>query len=173
MWPQTGRDRCIFMRRSFAAITLLLCLSSVGCIHKPANSTPITPWERVTADSAVLAQGNNSLERGTEAVVISKLLTPAQAEPIVAFTGQVATIHTQLTAILSKGILTAGSPDAVTLAALVAQVQASGTALVNSGALGIKNPNTQQTIAQDIQLLVTLSAALLNDAQAIESGAIQ
>lgn len=162
------------MRRSFAATAiLLLCLSSPGCIHKPASSGSVTPWERVTADSAILAQGNNSLERGTEAVVTSKLLTPVQARPVIEFTGQVAAIHQQMTAILQKGMLVAGSADAITLAALVSQVQTSGKTLVDSGALGIKNPQTQQTVAQDIQLLVTLAAALLNDAQAIENGVSQ
>lgn len=158
------------MKLKSIALVFVLCIST-ACIHKPAGTTPITAWERVTTDNALLAQANNSLERGTEAVVSSQLLTPQQGQPVIAFTGQIATVHNQVTAILSKSVLVSGSPDATYLASLLAQIQSSGTALVNSGALGVTNPNTKQTIAQDIQLLVNLTQSLLSDAQAIEAGA--
>lgn len=160
------------MRKFFvrSGTIFVLCLTT-ACIHKPAGSTPVTPWERVSTDNAILAQGNNSLERGAEAVVSSHLLTPAQAKPVIEFTGQIAAVHQQITAILEKGILVSGSADAAALDSLLAQIRTAGGILVNSGALGIKNPNTQQTFSQDVQLLVNLAQSVLADAHAIESGA--
>lgn len=165
MWPQTRIEWCIFMQRKFAAsVILLFCFSSVACLHK-AGGGAVTPWERVTADNAIFAQINNSVEQGTEAVVSSGLLQPATAAPVIDFTGRVAVIHTRVTAILNHGPGLTDS-DFSTITNLLNEVQASGTVLVNSGVLGVKNPKTQQTITVDLQSLVRLATDLLMDIQA-------
>ncbi|MGH9501668.1 MAG: hypothetical protein ACRD20_02325 [Terriglobales bacterium] len=147
-------------------IFLILALTT-ACIHK-TGSTSITPWERVTTDNALFAQMNNSIEQGTEAVVFSGLLTPAEGAPVIGFTAQVAAIHQQITALLGNGPnLSAGNLG--TIRTLIAQVESSGTVLVNSGALGIKNPKSQQSIATDIQSLTRLASDLLTDIQAAQS----
>lgn len=143
---------------------LLLCIClTVGCIHK---GSPITPWERATTDNALFAQIDNTVEGGAEAVASSGVLSNEAVAPVIAWTGQVAQAHEQVTAILAKGSSLSAS-DYTTIQALLAQIQASGTALVNSGAFGIKNPKSQQTISADITALVNLGNALLADLTAL------
>ncbi len=168
MWPQTGLNGYISMKRIFAATAiLLLCFSSTACLHKTGGGT-VTPWERVTADNAVFAQINNSVEQGTEAVVSSGLLKPADAAPVIDFTGRVAAIHTRVTGILNHGPSLSTS-DLSTITNLLTEVQSSGTALVSSGAFGIKNPKTQQNLDADLQSLTRLANDLLLDIQAARS----
>lgn len=151
------------MKTKISALALFLCLTT-ACLHKAGNA-PITPWERVMSDNAVFAQLNSSVEQGTEAVVTSGLLKPADAAPVIGFSGEVANIHRQLTAILANGP-NINATNLATISTLLAQVQTSGTALVQSGSIGVKNPNTQQTIAADIQSLVSLAQSLLAEIQA-------
>lgn len=141
-------------------LILLVLTMGAGCIHKPSG--PITPVERVTTDNAVFAQLNNSVEQGTEAVSLSGLLKPTQAAPVIAFTGQVATVHEQITSILNKGTAVTAS-DYATVAALVDQLKSSGTTLLASGSLGIKNPKSQQTISADLQSLLNLADLILSE----------
>lgn len=147
----------------FSALILCLALAT-GCIHK---ATPVTPWERVTTDNAVFSQIDNTVEQGAEAVSASGLLPPAEVVPVIAWTGQVATAHQQITAILAKGS-TVDASDYATIRNLLDQIKASGADLVNSGALGVKNPKSQQTIAADIQALINLASAILTDVSLLQ-----
>ncbi len=157
------------MRKYFAAgLIVSVFLLTIACIHKTGNQ-PVSGWERVTTDNAIFAQINNSVEQGTEAVVRSGLLKPQDAVPVIDFTGQVAIIHQQLTAILDNGPNLSVS-DLGTVNSLLVQVQILGQTLVQNGALGIKNPKTQQSIAADIQSLVTLAQTLLSEIQAARIG---
>lgn len=155
------------MRRGKLSLAIILLLVSAACIHKASG--PITPMERVTTDNAVFAQLNNSIEQGSEAVAASSLLSAQQVAPVIAWTGQVAQIHQQLTAILQKGS-TVSASDYTTVQALIAQVQASASVLVASGNFGVKNPKTQQTIAADITAVSNLAQALLTEIAAIKGG---
>jgi len=149
------------MKKVITILVLSLSMAATpACIHKASG--PVTPVERVTTDNAVFAQLNNSVEQGAEAVSISGLLTPAQVAPVIAFTGQVATVHEQITSILNKGTAVTAS-DYATVQALVAQLQSSASTLVASGSLGIKNPKTQQTIEADIQSLSNLASLILSE----------
>jgi len=148
---------------------LLFLVLTVGCIHK---SGTVSPMERATTDNALFAQVDNSVEQGAEAVVTSGLVSAETMKPVIAWTGQIASIHEQITAILAKGtVLSAG--DYTTIQSLLAQIQTSGTALINSGALGVKNPKSQQTIAADIQALLNLASAILSDLSALQSNPAQ
>lgn len=146
------------MKMKLAMLLPLILL--VGCIHKASG--PVTPIERVTTDNAVFAQLNDSIEQGAEALAASGLLKPADVAPVIGFSGQVATIHQQLTAILGKGTAVT-AVDYTTAQDLVRQIQASAAQLVSSGALGVKNPKTQQTVAADIQSLSNLASLLLTE----------
>lgn len=148
------------MKLSVLVLSLALC---VGCIHK---ATPVTPWERATTDNALFAQIDNSVEQGAESVVSSGLVSAQTMAPVIGWTGQVATAHQQITAILAKGS-SLSAADYTTIQALLSQIQASGNALVNSGSLSIKNPKSQQTISADITALITLGNALLSDLTAL------
>jgi len=151
------------MKQLLTILVLSLGLISGGCIHKASG--PITPVERVTTDNAVFAQLNNSIEQGAEAVSVSGLLKPAQVAPVIAFTGQAATVHEQITAVLNKGT-SVSAADYASVQALVAQIQSSAATLVSSGALGIKNPKSQQTISADIQSLSNLASLILSELSA-------
>ena len=147
------------------AIVMLAVLSS-ACIHKISGK--VTPMERLTTDNALLAQINNTVEQGTEAVQSSGLLTTAQAAPVIAWTGQVAKAHLQITAIISKGSSVTVS-DYTTIQALIDQIEISGETLIKSGSLGIKNPKSQQTISDDMVAIINLAKAVLSEVQQVSA----
>lgn len=146
------------MKLAHQRLPILLCLVSsiglAGCIHKQGA---VTPWERVHTYNAALAEANNALEQGAEAVVSANLLPAAQAAPIIGWTGQVASLHLQVTAILQSGQATTGSIASVQ--ALVDQIKQSQSA-IPATALGIKNPKSQQTFQADVSSLLTLADAI-------------
>jgi hypothetical protein len=150
------------MKKKFAILPLLLCMVATACIHK--SSGAVTPWERVQTYNAAFATSNNTLEQGAEAVVASGLITPTQGAPIIGLTGQVATIHEQVTAILAKG--TATTADIASVQALTDQIKAVILALPPS-VLGIKNPKSQQTFQADVTSLSTLADAVLSSLKAV------
>lgn len=153
-------------RGRIVGLALLLCamLASVGCIHK---STPVTPWERVMTDNAILAQFADTAEQGTELAVTSGLMTTATARPVILFEDKFSVTHKQITAILAQGQLTANLPQ---VQVLLTQLQTEGDALVASGNIGIKNPKTQMTITADINNILALTRAVLTDIQVFQSG---
>lgn len=145
-------------------LVALLLLCSFGCIHK---STPVTPWERVTTENAILAQLIKTSEQGTEAVQTSGLITAQQAMPIIQFEGRAAEIQTQINSILAQSPTAANIPQ---IQALVTQIGASAKTLVDSGALGIKNPKSQQTIGADVQAIVGSANLILSAYQTAVGG---
>lgn len=143
-------------------VVALALLTTIGCIHKTTGS--VTPWERVHTYNASFAEANNAFEQGMEAVVSSGLVSANQAAPLIAWSGQVATLHQQITAILQQGSATTGNLAAVQ--ALVAQIKNSAQALPPS-ALGIKNPKSQQTFQQDVASIGSLADAILSSLQVV------
>lgn len=151
-----------------AVVSVLLALTLTACIHK--QSGPVTPWERVHTYNASFAEANNTLEQGLEAAVTANLLPAAQAAPIIGWTGQVAQLHQQVTAVLQQG--TATTANVATVKALIDQMKASAMTLPPS-ALGIKNPRSQQTFQQDVSSIASLADAILSSMQAVVAGATQ
>lgn len=147
------------------AIAVLSCLLLVGCIHKTGGT--VTPWERVTTYNAALAQANDTVEQGAEAVVVAALATPDQVRPVISASGQVATLHFQITAILQQG--TATQANIASVKALVDQIEAAINA-VPVTTLGIKNPKSQQSFSADLKNLGTLADAVLSSLQAVNGG---
>lgn len=149
----------------------LFLLFTAGCLHKtgvgnvPANATP---WERVTAYNAVLAQSNNTIEQGTELAAQQKLLPVNVARQVIAFTSDVASTHLQITAILEKGTQVS-SNDLASIRNLLSQIQAGGAVLVSSGVIGIKNPRSQQTISEDVKALVSVAQSIIELLPALQS----
>jgi hypothetical protein len=143
------------------ALVILATLATSGCIHKTGA---VTPWERVHTYNAALAEANNALEQGAEAVVSSSLLSATQAAPIIGWTGQVATIHLQVTAVLQTGQATTASIASVQ--ALVDQLKQSVSALPLT-TLGLKNPKSQNTFQADVTSLLTLADAVMTSLKAV------
>jgi hypothetical protein len=154
------------MKRKINVLPIVLVLLLTACIHKTGGSS-VTPWERVTTYNAALAQANNTVEGGAEAVASSGLATPAQVQPIIALTGQVAVLHQQVTTLLATGSAT--SANIASVKALVDQIKASIQAVPVS-ALGIKNPKSQQSFYADVNNIGTLADAVLSSLQAINGG---
>jgi len=150
--------------RSLALILCALTLTA-ACIHKTGGA--VTPWERVHTYNASLAETNNAIEKGAEIAVSTDLLQPAQAAPVIGWTGQVATLHLQVTAILQQGQATTANIAGVR--SLIDQIKAS-IATLPPAALGIKNPKSQQTFEQDVQAIGTLADGILAALEAIGTG---
>jgi len=146
--------------RKASALVIALLLTT-ACIHKTGGT--VTPWEKVTTYNAALAQANNTLEQGAESVASSGLATPAQVAPIISVSGQVATLHLQVTAIIQQAQTTTVSLASVQ--ALVDQIKASIQSIPPTS-LGLKNPKTQQAFSQDVSSLSTLADAILTSLQA-------
>ena len=151
--------------RNTAALVILLTLST-ACIHKSTGN--VTPMERLTTDNALLAQINNTVEQGAEAVQSTGQLTVAQVTPVIAWTQQVAKAHLQITAIISKGSSVTVS-DYTSIQGLIDQVEISGDTLIKSGVLGIKNPKSQQTISDDMAAIITLAKTVLSEVQQVSA----
>ena len=158
-------QRSCFYTKLVALGSLLLLLLALGdaCIHKTGGQ-PVTPWERVTTYNAALAEANYGVEQGAEACVSANVLSVSQAAPIINWTGQVAIVHEQITAILSQGKAT--QANVASVAVLVGTISSS-VAQLPPGALGIKNPKSQQTFQADVQSITTLANSLLTALQAL------
>lgn len=142
------------------ALIVLTVLCTTGCIHK---ATPITPWERVMTDNALLAQFVDTAEQGTELAVSSGVLSASTAKPVIRVESRFPDVHKKITAILAQG----SGADFTTANALLDQFKADMQALIASGEIGIKNPKTQMSISGDLNNIVNLTKAVLADIQLI------
>jgi hypothetical protein len=149
-------------KQKHAAVLILLLTFATACIHK--SSGAVTPWERVTTYNAMLAEANNTLEQGAEAVATSGLATAAQVRPIIQATGQTAMLHIQVTALLKQGSAT--QANFASVQTLVDQIKAS-IAAIPPATLGIKNPKSQQNFSADVSTLGTLADAVLSSLQVV------
>jgi hypothetical protein len=116
----------------------------------------------VNVNVAALAQLNNNVAKGVIAVQQTGSLTVQQAAPILNYQETVAKDHEALENILSAGSAQAASQSAQ-IQALLNEIENQGTALIQSGGLGVKNPKTQQTFTQDLQVIVNLAGVVLAD----------
>lgn len=140
-------------------IALLLVVGTAACIHKSSGAA--TPWEKVTAYNATFAQVNQTVEQGAEQLSSANVLSKDKAAAVIAYTYRVASAHQQVTSILGKGTA-ATAADFATLTVLLQQIQTAGQVLIASGDLGIKNPKTQQTVAQDLQAVIDVAQLIIN-----------
>jgi hypothetical protein len=142
-------------------LILLLALSA-ACIHKTGGA--VTPWEKVHTYNAALAEANNAVEKGAEAVVTSGFASPKEMAPIINWTGQVAMLHQQITSILAQGQAT--QANIASVKALVDVVKSSMTSLPPSS-LGLKNPKSAQLFQNDVANIGTLADSVLAALQAV------
>jgi len=154
------------MRKSKTVLLAAILLVTAACIHKQTGT--VTPKEKAATFNAVFAETNNTIEQGAEAAVRSGLLTPEQGAPVIAFTGQAATVHLQITAILAQSTIT--TKDIASIQALLDQIKKSGDQAIASGAIGIKNPKTQNTFAKDFDSLYAAADAILSALQQLQAG---
>lgn len=155
------------MRKRRLAIVLCVTLVLAGCAHK--TGAPMTPWERVMVDNALLAQFVNTAEQGTELAVTSAALSTDTARPVISFESNFADVHKRLTAILAQG----PHADLTQAKALLEQFKTEALALVASGEIAVKNPRTQMSISADIRNAIALAEAVLSDIQLAQSGGVK
>lgn len=146
-------------RRNVLALAIVIALTT-ACIHKTGGT--VTPWERVMTYNASIAQSNNTVEQGCEAVVSSGLASATQIAPVISASGRIAAIHQQITAVLALGPTHA---NLASVQSLVDQIKASIQAIPPES-LGIKNPRSQQTFQADVNSIGTLADALMSSLQA-------
>jgi len=148
-------------------ISLLLILAAIttACIHRQAG--PVAAWERVNVNVAAMAQINEAVANGVIAAQKSGSITAQQAAPILTFQENVAKDHMAI-----ENILLAGSAQAANqsqqIQAMLTEIAKQGTALIQSGGVGIKNPQSQQTFAQDLQGIVNLANLVLAEFQSAQ-----
>lgn len=142
-------------------IIFILALTS-ACIHKTGGA--VTPWEKVHTYNAALAEADNAVEKGAEAVATSGLASPKEMAPIINWTGQVALLHQQITSILQQGSAT--QANVASVKALIDVVKSSMTTIPPSS-LGLKNPKSQQLFQNDVANIGTLADSLLAALQAV------
>ena len=116
---------------------------------------------------AALAQINEAVANGVIAAQKSGSITAQQAAPILTFQENVAKDHMAI-----ENILLAGSAQAANqsqqIQAMLTEIAKQGTALIQSGGVGIKNPQSQQTFAQDLQGIVNLANLVLAEFQSAQ-----
>ena len=158
-----------FKRRSNVkrgtSLVVLLTVITAACIHK--QSGPVSPWERVNVNMAALAQINEDVAKGLIAAQQAGAISAQQAAPILNYQELVAKDHTALENILAAGSVKAAG-QSIQIQALLSEIKNQGTALIQSGGLGIKNPKSQQTFAQDLQVIISLASVVLADYQLAE-----
>lgn len=147
----------ISQRRQLSFPLLVVIAFLLSC----KTGGPATPWEKVTAYNATFAESNQAIETGVQTLVATKILTVAQGQPVITWNLRAAEIHQQITALLGTGT-SITSVNVATIQALLAQLQTSAQTLIASGTLGVKNPNTQNTVEQDITGLGSLATLILN-----------
>ncbi len=152
------------MRRSIGPVVLLMAVT-VACIHK--QSGPISPWERVNVNMAALAQINNQVAKGIIGIQQAGSMSAQQAAPILHYQEMVAKDHAAIESILAAGSAQARS-HAAEIQAFLNEVKNQGSLLIQSGGLGIKNPKSQQMLAQDLQGIISLAEVILADFQLAE-----
>jgi hypothetical protein len=145
-----------------ALCLIFLTALTTACIHK--QSGPVSPWERVNVNMAAMAQINEEIAKGMVAAQQSGSITVQQAAPILNFQEIVAKDHMAIENILSAGSAQASS-HSEQIRATLSEIGKQGNALIQSGGLGIKNPQSQQTFAQDLQGIVNLANLVLADYQ--------
>jgi hypothetical protein len=116
----------------------------------------------VNVNVAALAQLNNDVAKGIIALQQAGGMTIQQAAPILNYQETVAKDHEALENILSAGSTQAASQSAL-IQSLLNEIESQGAALIQSGGLGVKNPKTQQTFTQDLQVIVNLASVVLAD----------
>lgn len=147
---------------------LVALLLTVACAHR-VSGKPATPWEKLSTDNDIFAQLNNTIEQGAEAVAASGVRSPAQIFPVINLTEIVAKDHKEITAIIAKGP-TVSLSDYQSIKDLTDQIKQSGTNLITSGGIAVKNPKSQQDLSKDVQAVVTLADAILQEVITIKGG---
>jgi hypothetical protein len=141
---------------------MLLTALTTACIHK--QSGPVSAWERVNVNMAAMAHINEEIAKGVIAAQQSGSITVQQAAPILNFQESVAKDHAAIENILSAGSAQAANRSEQ-IQAMLSEIANQGAALIQSGGLGIKNPQSQQTFAQDLQGIVNLANLVLANFQ--------
>jgi hypothetical protein len=147
------------------SLLLMLATMTTACIHK--QSGPVTAWERVNVNMAAMAQINEAVANGVIAAQKTGTITVQQAAPILNFQESVAKDHMAIENILLAGSAQAGNQPQQ-IKAMLTEIGKQGTVLIQSGGLGIKNPQSQQTFAQDLQAIVNLANLVLAEFQSAQ-----
>ncbi len=148
--------------RKRALLVLLLTTFTTACLHKTGG--PVSAWERVNVNMAALAQINNDVAKGIISAQQAGVITPQQARPILNYQETVAKDHAAIENVLATG--SSGATNrAAEIQAMLEEIKSQGTTLIQSGGLGVKDPKSQQTFTQDLQVIVNLSETVLADFQ--------
>lgn len=144
------------------AVLLITVLSS-SCIHKVNGAKP-SPYEQAVTYSTMLAGANDAIADTVISANKSGLLSVKDADRILHFQALIADDHQRLSSILNSGTVGATqSADAINK--LLADIKTQADALIAGGGLGIKNPNSQVTIADSVNTILSLGPLITNQLQ--------
>lgn len=145
-------------------ILVLALASTCGCLHK-AGGSGVTAFEKAVTYSDMLAQTNNSIAHGVIEAQQQGTLSVTQANEILVVQRQVAIDHEAITKILQLGPA-AATGQAAQIKALLDQIRAQINSLdFTSAGLGVKNPNSQQTFANDANTIFSFTDVILSSLQ--------
>lgn len=143
----------------FASVLVLAALMA-ACAHRQGTNVPVSPWEQVMTTNAQIASANNAIEQAIENAEAAKLIPTDKATIIIREQAAIAYADYQLTAILNQG-QTVSTASSGQISMLIGQIQKSVNNMVAAGVVGVKDPQTQQSVAATINLVGTLSQTLL------------
>lgn len=151
------------MRKRVTAAPLLLTvlLLTASCVRHTTANVPVSPFDNALGYNAQLATINNAVSQGVQQAANVGLLPVDSSVQVVQVCSHIAQIDDQITLILQDG------PDLAKLNAdkiklMVDDVKTSIKTLVGNKALGIKNPKTQQLVANEVDMIANLADIVLS-----------
>lgn len=150
-------------RIHITAALVLLTLATSSCIHRTDNRLP-SPFELATTYSTMLAATNDSIADAVITANRANLLSITEADRILHFQSLIADDHQRLSSILNSGT-TGAKSSAADVNRLIEDIKTQANALIASGGLGIKNTRNQQTIASDVDSILSFSTLITQNLQ--------
>lgn len=153
--------RVVSTMRVVAVLSAVLLSSS--CIHKVNGAQP-SPYEQAVTYSTMLAGANDAIADTVISANKSGVLSVKDADRILHFQALIADDHQRLSSILNSGTSGAAqSADAIN--SILADIQKQANALITGGGLGIKNPNSQATIADSVNTILSIGPLITKQLQ--------
>lgn len=154
-------------KRLHTTALLLVVLACSSCIHKvdtAGNPVQASPFEKAVTYSTMLAGANDTIASAVIQANQSKLLSVADTDRILHFQSLIADDHQRLSSILNSGVTgAAASADAINR--LLTDIGTQAQAMIAVGSLGVKNPQSQRTIADDVQQILNFGPLITKNLQ--------
>lgn len=152
------------MRRlRLMAVTLACALTLSSCIHRVDNRQP-SPFEQAVTYLSMLSTTNSTIADAVIQANRAGVLSVKDTDGILHFQAQIADDHQRLLSILNSGV-SGATASAESVNRLLLDIETQANAMIASGGLGIKNPRNQQTVADDVRNILSLTPLITRNLQ--------